>query len=277
MVDTGYDRADAENDFQRARRRQLLSQVAVQLQGKPGDFSQLLLFDDVVAALGRTTERPLGLQIVPLTTIVGSVDRARDFDCWFHPRARVNRQRWIQLALAQRRGEFIPPTELYRVGDLHFVRDGHHRVSVAMALRLRTIDGYVTEVGTRVDATGIRHRGDLVTKHQRRVFLDRVPLPGPELASIVITPPRSYIELSEAVEAWGFRLIQQEGEYFDRRMIASRWYAEEFQPVVRVLTEAGLADDSTGADAYLRLSAHRNRLRDSLRWPDDVVDHLRGS
>ncbi len=275
MPDTGYFQADAENDFQRARRRQVLSQVIVQLQGKPSDASEMLLFDDVVAALGRTGERRLGLQSIGLATIVGSVDRARDFDCWFHPRAKVNRQRWIQLALAQRRGEFIPPVDLYRIGELHFVRDGHHRISVALALRLHTIDGYVTEVTTRVDAVGIRRRGDLVTKYQRRIFLDRVPLPGPEAASISVTRPRAYTELSEAIEAWGFRLMQQEARYMDRVTVAWRWYTEEFTPVVRMLGEAGLVG-STDADAYLQLSVHRNRLPDTLRWPDDVVEHLRG-
>jgi hypothetical protein len=275
MPDTGYFQADAENDFQRARRRQLLSQIIVQLQGKPADASEMLLFDDVVAALGRTGERRLGLQSIGLATIVGSVDRARDFDCWFHPRAKVNRQRWIQLALAQRRGEFIPPVDLYRIGELHFVRDGHHRISVALALRLHTIEGYVTEVTTRVDAVGIRRRGDLVTKYQRRLFLERVPLPGPEAASISVTRPRSYTELSEAIEAWGFRLVQQEARYLDRPTVAWRWYTEEFTPVVRMLGEAGLVG-STDADAYLQLSVHRNRLPDTLRWPDDVVEHLRG-
>jgi hypothetical protein len=275
MPDTGYFQADAENDFQRARRRQVLSQVIVQLQGKPSDASEMLLFDDVVAALGRTGERRLGLQSIGLATIVGSVDRARDFDCWFHPRAKVNRQRWIQLALAQRRGEFIPPVDLYRISELHFVRDGHHRISVALALRLHTIDGYVTEVTTRVDAVGIRRRGDLVTKYQRRIFLDRVPLPGPEAASISVTRPRAYTELSEAIEAWGFRLMQQEARYMDRATVAWRWYTEEFTPVVRMLGEAGLVG-STDADAYLQLSVHRNRLPDTLRWPDDVVEHLRG-
>ncbi|HEY9376442.1 MAG TPA: chromosome partitioning protein ParB [Jiangellaceae bacterium] len=274
MVDTGYLWADAENDFQRSRRRQILGQVAVQLQGKP-DGSEMLQFDDVVAALGRTGERQLGLQIVPLTTIVGSVGKTRDFDCWFHPRAKVNRQRWIQLALAQRRGEFIPPVDLYRIGELHFVRDGHHRVSVALALHLGSIDGYVTEITTRVDATGIRHRGDLVTKHQRRLFLERVPLHDPEVASIIVTRPRSYLQLTEAVEAWGFRLMQQEARYIDRVTVARRWYAEEFQPVVRMLGEAGLVGDATDADGYLRLSAHRNRMPDTLRWPDDVVESLR--
>jgi hypothetical protein len=276
MADTGYFRADAESDFQRARRRQILGQVVAQLQRKPGNVSDMLLFDDVIGALGRTGERTLGLQLIAPETIIGSVDRARDFDCWFHPRAKVNRQRWIQLALAQRRGEVIPPVDLYRVGEVHFVRDGHHRVSVALALNLPAIDGFVTEVTTRVDATGIRRRGDLVTKYQRRLFLDRVPLSESDLASIVVTGPRSYMELSEAVEAWGFRLIQHEARYLDRATIAHRWYTEEFRPVVQMLGAAGLVGHSTDADAYLRLSAQRDRLPHNLRWPNDVIEHLRG-
>jgi hypothetical protein len=135
MADTGYFREYAENDFQRARRRQTLGQVAAQLQGKPADYSDMLLFDDVAAALGRSGERQLGLQSVALAR-GRHVDRTLEFDCWFNPRSRVNRQRWIQLALAQRRGEYIPPVDLYRIGELHFVRNGHHRVSVPLAPNL---------------------------------------------------------------------------------------------------------------------------------------------
>lgn len=276
MADTGYYQADAENDFLRARRRQVLGQVVVQLQGKPSNAVDMLLFDDVVTALGRTGEHDIGLQIVGLDTIIGTVDRARDFDRWFHPRARIDRRRWIRLDRAQRLGEFIPPISLYRVGGLHFVRDGHHRVSVALALQLRTIDAFVTEITTQLDAVGIRRRDDLMTKHQLRGFLERVPLPGSELASITLTRPRSYPELAEAVEAWGFRLMHREGHYLDRATVAARWYAEEYQPVVRMLGDACLLDDSTQADAYLRLSAQRNELPPNIRWPQDVVEHVRG-
>jgi hypothetical protein len=58
------------------------------------------------------------------------------------------RPRWERLALAQRRGEPIPPIQVYRVGGLHFVEDGHHRVSIAMATHQEVIDAYVTEVLT---------------------------------------------------------------------------------------------------------------------------------
>jgi ParB-like chromosome segregation protein Spo0J len=66
------------------------------------------------------------------------------------------RSRWEELALAQRRGVPIPPIEVYRVGDQHFVIDGHHRVSIAMATGRETIDAYVTDVMTAAHL-GARH------------------------------------------------------------------------------------------------------------------------
>lgn len=161
MAGTGFPSVDAEHDFLRARRRQVLSRLAARLRLEPDEVSQILPFDEVVAALGRTGERRLGLQMIRLDSVVGSVDRTNEFDRWFRPRSGRSRERWERLARAHRRGEPIPPIAVYRVGELHFVRDGHHRVSVALALRLRTIDAYVIQVLTRISARGIRHRGDL--------------------------------------------------------------------------------------------------------------------
>ena len=275
MADTGFPAADAEHDFLRLRRREVLSRLAGWLRREPDDVSEILPFDEVVAALGRTGERRLGLRVIPLDSIVGSVDRTRDFDRWFRPRSGRSRERWERLARAQRRGEAIPPIDVYRVGELHFVRDGHHRVSVAHALRLRSIDAYVTEVTTKIDTNGISRRGDLITKDLRRVFLDRVPLPGPALTTILVTSPWSYAELSEEVEAWGFRLMQQEGRFLDRETVARRWYAEEYRPVVRMLAQADLIGDRTEAEAYLHLAGQRYRLMRTHRWDDEVLERLR--
>jgi hypothetical protein len=76
----------------------------------------------------------------------------RDFDNRFRPTFNRMRSRWERLALAQRRGAPIPPIQVYRVGGLHFVEDGHHRVSIAAAARQDTIDAYVTEIVTKVPA-----------------------------------------------------------------------------------------------------------------------------
>jgi hypothetical protein len=273
--DTGFPIADAENDFIRIRRRQVLSRVAAWLRRAPDDINIMLPFDEVVAALGRTGEQRLGLHAIAIDSIVGSVDRTRDFDRRFRPTSERVRERWQRLALAHRRGESIPPIEVYRVGDLHFVSDGHHRVSVAHALGVTTIDAYVTEVQTRLSATGIRYLGDLVVKDYRRIFLDRVPVRGPARAAISLTDPWDYAKLAECVEGWGFRLMQNERTLLDRPAVAQRWYDEEFAPVVRMLRDAGLIGTQTEAEAYLWVSRERYRLVRSHRWDDEVITALR--
>jgi hypothetical protein len=53
----------------------------------------------------------------------------------------------------------MPPIAVYRIGDIHFVRDGHHRVAGARAQGRDTIEALVVEVATRVGAdTSIRLR-----------------------------------------------------------------------------------------------------------------------
>jgi hypothetical protein len=150
MLDTGFPRADVENDFLRARRRQFLATLAHHMRGGRSDGNRLVRLDDVVAPLGWRGQRQLGLQTIPLDAIVGTAGARRDFDRRFRPTSTRVRPRWERLALAVRRGEAIPPIEVYRVGGLHFVADGHHRVSIATATRQRLIDAYVTEVLTRV-------------------------------------------------------------------------------------------------------------------------------
>ena len=43
-------------------------------------------------------------------------------------------------------GAALPPISVYRHAGLHYVRDGHHRVSVARALGATDIDADVTEL-----------------------------------------------------------------------------------------------------------------------------------
>ncbi|MEU7475739.1 chromosome partitioning protein ParB [Lentzea sp. NPDC042327] len=273
--DTGFPLADAENDFTRARRRQVMSRLAAWLRREPDDVNIMLPFHEVVDALGMVSEKRLGLQNIRLDSIVGSVDRGRDFDRRFRPTSGRVRERWQRLALAARRGENVPPIEVYRIGELHFIIDGHHRVSVAHAMGLSTIDAYVTQVITRINAAGIRYRGDLIVKDYRRLFLDRVPLTGEARADVVLSDPWDYAELGECVEAWGFRLSQDEGEFLDRATVARRWYTEEYRPVVALLRQADMIGDRTEAEAYLWVAAERYRLIRTHRWDPEVINAVR--
>jgi len=148
MLDTGFPRADVENDFLRARRHQVLATLTRHLHRQPHDSDRLLRLDEVTGALGWRGQRHLGLQTIRLDTIVGTASSRRDFDRHFRPTSNRVQARWEQLALAERRGAAIPPIEVYRVGGQHFVSDGHHRVSIATATGQQAIDAYVTEILT---------------------------------------------------------------------------------------------------------------------------------
>src|SRR5690348_4158289 len=187
--DTGLHQLDAETDFQRARRRQVLAALSGRLRREPDDINLILPFDEVVRALGRKGERALGLQTITLASIVGTIDRTRDFDRRFRPTSNRLRERWQGIDMALRRGRGMPPISVYRIGDLHFVRDGHHRVSIAIAWGLKTIDAYVTEVHTTISSKGIRRRGDLLMKSYERIFHDRVPLSPTVYARLAVSDP----------------------------------------------------------------------------------------
>ena len=271
---TGFPKADVENEFLRVRRRQVLSRLAQRLRREPDDVHLILPFDDVIAALGRTGEHYVGLRTIKLKRVVGTVDSERDFDRWFRPTSGRVRERWERLALAQLRGESIPPIDVYQVGDLYFVKDGHHRVSIAIATGARTIDAYVTEVQTAIPAKGIRRRGDLIMKSYEQLFHARVPLPADRYESLQVSDPWSYAELSEAVEAWGYRCMQNDRTFYDRAEIAQRWYDEEYMPVVAMMRQAQLTGSSTEAEAYLRVARERYRLMRTHEWSDDVITRL---
>jgi hypothetical protein len=273
--DTGFSAADAQSDFSRARRRRALSALSRRLRREPDDVDQILPFDEVVAALGKVGERRLGLQTIPLDSIVGTVDRAREFDRRFRPTSRRVRQRWERIAKAMRRGEAMPPIEVYRIGDMHFVVDGHHRVSVARELGWDMIDAYVIEIVTAVGAeSGMRLR-DLATKSHERLFFERVPLPRGVRGRIELRNRLWYAGLAEGVEAWGMRAMQVRREFMTREEVAIAWYRDEYAPVVRMAREADLIGDNTETEAYLKLSSLRYLLLRTHQWDEDVVDRLR--
>jgi hypothetical protein len=273
--DTGFPSADAADDFLRARRRGTLRRLGRVVGRGAGDVNLILPFDEVVAELGRVGERSLGLQLVDLDAIVGTVDRQRGFDRQFSPTSNLTRGRWERIAQAMRRGQSMPPVSLYKVGEAFFVRDGHHRVSVARALGRGDIDAYVTEIRTRIGADRDLRVADLPRKGHERLFRERVPLAPEAAGRVQLSDPWKYGDLAEGVEAWGYRVSQDRGELLDRRQAAHAWFEEEFVPVTTMLRDAGLVKpDETDADAYERLGGVRYRLQRTMDWNEDIVRRL---
>jgi len=271
VSDTGFPRADAEADFLKVRRQQRMSGLARRMRGDEG---RVLALDEVLKAVGNRGEQALGVQSIPVDRIVGSVDKVREFDPSFRPTSGRNRARWERLAEAVRRGQPIPPIDVYQVGDMYFVRDGHHRVSVVRALGDSLIEADVTRIRTTLDPAGIRVRGDLRRKAMRRLFLERVPLDRLARAEVKCKDPANYPLLAEMVEAWAARLMFREGVLLSASHAASRWYAEEFSMVME-LARGGFVDEGESeGDAYVRLAGTRYQLFGEHVWSEEVFEEI---
>jgi hypothetical protein len=159
MLETGFPQADVENEFLRARRQHILAEMARRLRHLPAAAGRLRTLDEAITVPGQRGGQYRGLQTIRLDTIAGTAEPRSDFDRHFRPTSNRVRERWEQVALAQRRGTAVPPIEVYRAAGLYFVSDGHHRVSVAAATDQQVIDAYVTEI----PAASAPHRA---TEHQ---------------------------------------------------------------------------------------------------------------
>lgn len=128
--------------YDRGQRRQFLAR----LTGRPQALASLH-GASADAGAGRrqlAARHYAGIHLVSIAQIVGSEGRQADFDAAFHPLRTHTQDRWINVAEARLRGVALPPVELVQVDGKYYVRDGHHRISVAKAMGQREIEAEVT-------------------------------------------------------------------------------------------------------------------------------------
>jgi len=142
---TGLAMNDAQRAFARLARRRRGDAIARRLRHHPAEEGRLLHLDDEFEAAAE--RRSLGIEAISLDSIVGTTeaDKAQAFDRSFRP-PKWSRGRWQLIWIACSRGTPLPPISVYRVGDRHYVRDGHHRVSVARALGAPTIEAEIVQL-----------------------------------------------------------------------------------------------------------------------------------
>ena len=127
--------------YERARRRGRIGRIWSSLTGRS---RRLLDLDAVERGCTVCARRTVGMQTVPIDRIRGSEGHCQGFDCAFYPLGAHERDRWLSVATARQMGLALPPVALIQVGDVYFVRDGHHRISVARARGQQAVDACVT-------------------------------------------------------------------------------------------------------------------------------------
>ncbi len=266
MTNTLYTTHQASGKFDRLQRQAVIRHILDSLQGKRQD-DRLLSYDEVrelLQARGQI-EKPQP-QMIRLDQVVGSVGRYRDFDRAFLPLSGANSERWKRLDVALNRLEDVPPIEVYQIGDIYFVRDGNHRVSVARANGLSHIEAWVTVVDTPVPLTPDVKPDELIIKAEYADFLRQTKLNElrPE-ARIELTEPGRYHQLLEHIHVHQYYLgLEQQRDIAYSEAVTS-WYDNVYLPGVTHIRDSGVLKEfpnRTEADLYMWITYHRDRLRE---------------
>ena len=249
--------------FQEARFKAMLTRLIDTLHQRP---SQMLSLDDIRSRLNVRGQRSLGNQIVPLDQIIGSEGRYADFDRRFLPRSDTLRDRWVNIDRAMVNDVTLPPVDLYKIGDVYFVRDGNHRVSVARQLGQVDIDAYVTELQVDVPITREISLRDLILKEEYSDFLEWTGLHDLRPSErIEFSELGGYLDLVQHINAHRYYLGRDWQRDVSREEAVAHWYDEVYMPIVQVIREQGVLPHFPGrteADLYRWIIDHRWYMRE---------------
>ncbi len=248
-----------------------------------GHSNELLSYEEVAKKLKLNVRSERGVHEIPLKAIVGSVGRYTDFTRSFLPRSTTNQERWarVKAVIDDPSGTGWPPIDVYKVGEVYFVLDGNHRVSVARQEGFEFIEAHVIEVKTDIPLTPDTSPDDLIIKAEYAEFLEQTDLnhlrPGVDLS---VSIPGQYQKLLEHIQVHQYFMGLDFGREFTYQEAVEHWYDSVYLPMVEPIRERGLLrwfPGRTETDLYLWVSEHRATLEKELGWairPEAAVTDL---
>lgn len=263
-------------DFRNARTRHFLRAAWGLLAGHT---TRLMAWDDVRDKLKLRGLIDRGVQSVPLDKIVGSVGRYRDFDDQFLPIQNNIGDRWRKVNRAYYDDISLPPIKLYKVGEVYFVLDGNHRVSVAREHGATFIDAEVEEAMTRVPVTEQDIDGDtLEMLGEYQDFLERTRLDKlrPE-QHIRMSVAGGYKRLLEHIAVHRYYMGLEQKRDISEDEAVSDWFDNVYSPIMQAVREHNILADfphRTESDLYLWVIDHQHYLRENTRQEGGDVDDV---
>ena len=258
--------ARESGEWRQARHSAFVEEVLAVLKQRPAD---LMSFEDVHERLQLNRVRYLDLQDVPMDRIVGSVGRYGDFTRAFFPRGDHLRGRWENIRRLVATGRSLPPVELYKVGQVFFVRDGNHRVSVARHRGFSSIEALVWEYDAPVQLQPDSDIDELLCKAAREAFAERTGIDRlcPDL-HVELTQLEGYDTLLHEIERFQEAISRMDGRELAPDEAVTLWCEIRYVPVVEIIRRRTILQDFPGrteGDLYLWLCRNRRELEEGYQ------------
>ncbi|HVM72462.1 MAG TPA: universal stress protein [Anaerolineales bacterium] len=269
MLNNDQNYLSALQDFNNARRKASIQELLARLTGKS---SELLSYEDVAKKLKLNVRTERGVFDIPLKAIIGSVGRYNEFTRSFLPRKGQDKVRWarVKTMIDDPMSTGIPPIEVYKVGEVYFVLDGNHRVSVAREEGFEFIEAHVIEVKTAIPLGPDTQPDDLIIKAEYADFLAQTDFatirPGADLS---VSVPGQYGKLLEHIQVHRYFMgidLQRDIPYPEA---VGHWFDVVYSSIIDPVRERGLMrwfPGRTETDLYLWVSEYRSELENELGW-----------
>jgi hypothetical protein len=239
MLPGDHNFLSALHDFNNARRKASIQVILARLAGKS---SELLSYEEVAEKLKLNVRTERGVHDIPLKSIVGSVGRYNEFSRSFMPLKSGDQVRWarVKTMVDDPAGAGLPPIDVYKVGEVYFVLDGNHRVSIAREEGFEFIEARVIEVKTDIPLTTDTQPDDLIIKAEYADFLARTDFaslrPGVDLS---VSVPGQYGKLLDHIQMHRYFM----GIDFQRDILypeaVGHWYDTVYISITEPVRERG--------------------------------------
>jgi len=256
-------RTEAKSEFESARFRVLFNNLKSYISGKE---NKLLSFEEISKGLNLHNQKYLGIKTIDIDDIVGSIDRYKDFDRHFLPRKTNLEHRWSNIYSAYKKNIDLPLVKLYKAGNIYFVLDGNHRVSVAKRMGMKYIDAEVTEFTTKIPISREMDPIDMfiLAEREKFLYLTKLKENRPDI-KIRLTIPGKYDFLLEQINNHMYNLnknIKEKEITFEEA--AADWYDNIYLPAINIIERYKIIENfpnRTKSDLYVWIVGHKYYLK----------------
>lgn len=259
----------ALEDFRRARSKAIFQHLWAAITGESLD---LLRFDEITQKMHRLGLSSKGIQEIPVDAIVGSVNRYQDFDRNFLPLRDSDVERWanVKTVMTSPGSVGLPPIMVYKIGEVYFVLDGNHRVSIARQMGIDHLEAYVTEIKTRVPISQYDSPDDIILKAEYSDFLESTGIDKilPD-AVFKVTFLGQYPILEEHINVHRHYMGLEQQREITWHEAVRHWYERVYQPIVELIREQNFLMEfpkRTETDLYIWVLDHQSYLQEQLGW-----------
>ncbi|MBI9099756.1 MAG: transcriptional regulator [Spirochaetaceae bacterium] len=258
--------SQASDDFNRARNKARFTNIFNIINPEK---KELLSYYDVKNITKPKSQTYRGMQVVNINQIIGSEGRYKDFSKAFLPKKEHLRQRWESIDRAHLSDVILPPISLFKIGDVFFVRDGNHRVSVAKMQGTMSIDAEVVELTTEINIEPQMTKIDLknaVIAYEREQVIKEYRLDQMlDMDTIRFTSLGRYDEMLRHILGHKYYINQDIKREISMEEATESWFTNVYSPIVEIIRNENMLSRFPGrteSDIYIWTIKHW----DGLKW-----------